>query len=96
MKKEYHRDTDSVWVSFEAGKVCDDYGCPMPFWRCHVVYTWSMHRHAYWVYSIQVVGFGVVDDKVTHETEMASLREVHHYLSHIEDMEACFQKVYGE
>ena len=96
MKKEYHRDTASVWVSFGAGRVCDDFGCPMPFWRCHVAYTWSMHRHAYWTYSVQVVGFGAANGKVTRETEMASLREVHRYLRHLKDFEECCQKVYGE
>ena len=96
MRKEYHRDTESVLVSFEAGRVCDDIGCPMPFWSCRVAYTWSMHRHAYWVYSIQVVGYGDADDKVTRETEMASLQEVNRYLTHLKDMEECFRKVYGE
>ena len=96
MKKEYHRDTDSTWASFEAGRMCDDLGCPTPFWRCRVAYTWSKCSHAYWVYSVQVIGFGVVDDRVTHETEMASLRDVHRYLRYLEDMEACYQRVYGE
>ena len=96
MKKEYRRDTDSTLVSFEAGRVCDDLGLPMPFWSCCVAYTWSQYRHAYWVYSIQTVGFGGVEDRVTHEAEMASLREVHRYLRYLEDIEACYQRVYGQ
>ena len=99
MKKEYHRDTESTWVFFEAGRVCDDLGLgrsPMPFWNCIVVYTWIQHRHAYWVYSIQTVGFGAVEDRVRHETEMASLRDVHHLLRYYEDMETCYKGVYGE
>ena len=96
MKKEYHRDPDSTWVSFEAGHVCDDFGRPMPYWRCRVAYTWSQYRHAYWVYSIQTVGFGAVDDKVTREFEMGSLREVNRYLRYLQHMEECYQRVYGE
>ena len=96
MKKEYHRDTDSTWAIYKAGRMCDDLGRPMPYWSCHVAYTWSMHSNAYWVYTVQVIGFGVVDDKVTQETEMASLREVNHYLRYLQDMEECYQRVYGE
>ena len=96
MTKEYHRDTRSTLVSFEAGSVCDDIGCPTPFWRCRVAYTRSEYRQAYWVYSVQVVGIGWVDDKVTHEAEMASLREVHRYLRYLRDMETCYKRVYGE
>ena len=96
MKKEYRRNTDSTLVSYAAGRACDDVGWPMPFWHCCVAYTWSQYRHAYWVYTTQTVGFGVVDDRVTQETEMASMREVNHYLQHLKDMEACYQRVYGE
>ena len=92
---EYHENTDSFLVSFEAGRVCDDFGCPMPFWRCHIAYTWSEYAQAYWVYSLQVVGFGVVDRKVSRETEMTSLREVTHLLDYFKDMEACYKQVYG-
>ena len=95
MKKEYRRDTDSTLVSFEAGRVCDDFGHPTPYWRCSVTYTWSHYRHAYWIYSIQTVGFGVVNDKVTHEAEMGSLRDVRRYLIYLQGMETCNQKVYG-
>ena len=96
MKKEYHADTDSVWVSYKAGGMCDDLGCPMPFWGCYVAYTWSQYRHAYWVYSVQTIGFGLVEDEVTHETEMASLEDVNRYLGYLKDMEACYKKVYGD
>ena len=96
MKKEYRSNTDSMLVSFEAGRVCDYSGDPMPYWTCSVAYTWSTHMHAYWVYSVQVFGFGVVEQRTTHETEMASLREVHRYLRYLKDMEDCCKKVYGE
>ena len=96
MKKEYHKDTDSTLVSFEAGRVCDDFGCPMPFWSCCVAYTWSEYRQVYWVYAIQTVGFGVADEKVTSETEMASLQEVDHFLGYLKSLEMCYKKVYGE
>ena len=96
LKKEYHKDTDSTHVSFEAGRVCDDFGCPMPFWRCRVAYTWCEYRQVYWVYAIQTVGFGVVDDKVTREIEMGSLQEVNHFLDYLKDVEGCYKKVYGE
>ena len=96
MRREYHKDTDSTLVSFGAGSACDDVGCPTPFWRCRVAYTWIEYRQAYWVYSVQVVGFGVVDDKVTREIEMASLQEVDHYLGYIKSLEMCYKKVYGE
>ena len=96
MRKEYHRDTESNWAIFQAGHVFDSLGAPAPYWGCHVVYTWSMHRHAYWVYSVQVVGYGDADDKVTRETEMATLQDVNRYLTHLKDMEECFRKVYGE
>ena len=96
MKKEYHEDTDSTWVSYGAGRAFDDYGSPMPFWRARAVYTWSQYRQMYWVYTVQVVGLGMVDDSVTRETEMGSLRDVHHYLRYLQDMETCYQKVYGE
>ena len=95
MKKEY-RATDIALVCYEAGSMWDNLGYPSAYWRCRVAYTWSQYRHAYWVYSVQVIGFGVVDGKVTRETEMASLLEVHHYLHYLQDLEACYQKVYGE
>ena len=96
MTKEYRKNTDSTLVSFGAGKACDDFGYPRPFWRCRVAYTWSEYRQVYWVYSVQVVGFGLFDDKVTRETEMASLQEVDHLLGYYRDMEMCYKKVYGE
>lgn len=98
MKKEYHEDTNSIWASFEAGRVCDDFGRPMPFWHCIVVYTtvYTMHKSTVWVYTIQTVGFGEREERVRHETEMTSLREVQHYLQHLMDVEKCYQKVYGE
>ena len=96
MKKEYHRDTNSSWAIFKAGHVFDSLGAPAPYWGCHVVYTWSQYRHVYWVYSVQVFGFGDADRKVTEEFEVGSLREVHRYLNHFKDMEECLQKVYGE
>ena len=96
MKKEYHRDTDSVWAIYEAGHIFDRHGAPAPYWGCHVVYTWSMHRHAYWVYSIQVIGYGEVDDKVTREFEVKSLHEVNRFLKQLKDMEACYKRVYGD
>ena len=96
MKKEYHKDTDVAFVSYGAGSACNDFGCLMPFWRCQVAYTWSEYRQAFWVYSVQTVGFGVVDEKVTREIEMASLREVDHFLDYLKDMETCYKKVYGE
>ena len=94
MTKEYHKDTDATLVSFKAGRAFDACGYPAPFWSCRVAYTWSEYRQAYWVYSVQVVGFGVVDEKVTRETEMASLKEVHHLLDYLKDMEMCYKKVY--
>ena len=96
MKKEYRKKTDSVMASFGAGKMSDDLGYPTPYWRCRVAYTWSKYSQAYWVYSVQVIGFGVVNEQVTQELEMESLREVHRYLGHLKDMEACYQKVYDE
>lgn len=96
MKKEYHEETDATLVSFKAGQLFDDFGRPTPFWTCRVAYTWSEYRQAYWVYSVQVVGFGVADGKVTKEAEMASLREVHRYLRDFQDMETCYKQVYGE
>ena len=96
MKKEYQKDTASVWASFEAGGACDDYGRPMPFWRCRVVYIWCACEHAYLVYTTQTVGFGIAEERVTHEAEMASLREVKHYLRYLSDIEECYQAVYGE
>ena len=96
MKKEYHEDTDSTWANYGAGRAYDDFGRPMPFWRCHVVYTWSEYKQAYWVYSVQVVGFGMADDRVTHETEVTSLSEAAHLLDYYRDMEACYKSVYGE
>ena len=96
MTKEYHRDTDSILVSFAAGSVCDACGYPAPHWSCHVAYTWSEYRQTYWVYSVQVVGFGADDSRVTHEFEMRSLREVHRYLRYHQDMETCYKQAYGE
>ena len=96
MIKEYHKDTDVMLASYKAGRVCDDIRCPMPFWTCRVAYTWSEYRQAYWVYSVQTVGFGVVDEKVTREDEMASLQEVANLLGYLEDMETCYKKVYGD
>ena len=83
-------------VSFEAGSVCDACGYPAPHWSCRVVYMYNEIDKVYWVYSVQVVGFGVVDDKVTRETTMESLQEVDHYLGYIKSLEMCYKKVYGE
>ena len=96
MTKEYRKDTDSTLVSFEAGKVWDACGYPAPHWSCYVSYTWSEYMQAFWVYSVQTIGFGVVDDKVTHETVMTTAREVDHFLAFLQDMEMCYKKVYGE
>ena len=96
MKKERHKDTDTVWVSYKAGRVFDDLGYPSAYWHCRVAYTWSHYRHAFWLCSCQVVGFGAVDGKVTHETEMASLAEVYRYLRYLRDVEACYKRVYGD
>ena len=96
MKKEYHKDTDSTFVSYEAGRVSDACGYPAPHWSCYVSYTWSEYMQAYWVYSVQTVGFGAVDDKVTRETMMKTAREVDSYLDYLEDLETCYKKVYGE
>ena len=96
MKKEYRENTDSFLVSFEAGSLFDEAGYPTPFWRCRIAYTWIEYKQAYWVYSLQVVGFGVADSKVTRETEMTSMREVNHLLDYFKDMEACYKQVYGE
>ena len=92
MKKEYHEDTNSIWVSFAAGR------SPMPYWHCIVVYTvlHTKHKPTVWVYTIQTVGFGEREDRVRHETEMATLADVHHLLRYYKDMEACYKAVYGE
>ena len=94
MKKEYHSDTDSNWAIFEAGHAFDSLGAPAPYWGCTVVYTWSHRLQVYWVYSIQRVCFGDAGDRVTQESEMATLREVNHYLTHLKDMEECFRRVF--
>lgn len=96
MKKEYHEDTGATWVSFEAGQPFDASLHSTPFWRCKVGYMYSEYDKVYCVYSVQVVGIGWVDDKVTRETEMKSLREVVHLLNYLQDLETYYDKVYGE
>ena len=82
MKKEYHRDTKSVLVSFSADG---------PYiWQCCVAYTWCQSSHAYWVYTTQTAGFA----KSNWEAEMASLRDVHRYLHYLQDLEECFKSIW--
>ena len=96
MTKDYHKDTGITSVSYSAGSVLDACGYPAPHWSCRVAYTWSEYRQAYWVYSVQTVGFGVVDAKAPREMEMASLREVQRYLHYLQGLESCYTMVYGE
>ena len=95
MTKEYRRNTDSILVSFAAGGGCDAYGYPAPHWSCHVAYTWSECKQAYWVYVLQLVAVGAAVEQISRETEMTSLQEVTHLLEHLKDLETCYQKVYG-
>ena len=96
MTKEYHEDINATLVSFEAGEPIDASGRHTPFWRCRVGYKYNKYGKVYCVYSVQVVGIGWVDDKVTREAEMASLPEVHHILCDLQDLEIYYDKVYGE
>ena len=96
MKKEYHEDSGATWVSFEAGQPFDASRRSTPFWACRVGYMYNEYDKVYCVYSVQVVGIGWVDDKITRETEMASLQEVNHLLDYLQDLEGYYKKVYGE
>ena len=96
MTKEYHEDTGATLVTYKAGRAFDSLGYPAKFWTCRVVYMHNEIDKTYWVYAVQVRGNGMVADQSSHETEMATLREVNRLLDYLQDLEMFFKEEYGE